>query len=188
MEPFSPDLTTILVLVAVILAGVTFIMLTVVIICLLRAKYRRPRTVKPVDDVTDESDSDISIGTAVNVKPAKKPSSKGRFKKAAKPKVQRTVSPVHSVVSIDDTPFPSYSGNRDRTQQLPMKPVPPVPNNRNPMYNVQQQRQRSRSPVTTVSDGQFIERRTPYPADVLVQDKKMKNHLRFPRDRSYEYS
>jgi hypothetical protein len=173
MEPFSDEILSILVLIAVILAGVTFIAVTILIICLLCFRYRHSATVSPVDShsitPTDSRRSSVSsVSSAITSIPIKSP-----VVKSTRRQEQR--SPSNSISIIDER---SYDNRKKHSQVYSYDDT--TIRNESRVYS--QRRQQHQKPTTDV---RFIDRATPYPPDVIARERVMMAHLRIPRNNKH---
>jgi hypothetical protein len=172
MEPFSVETLTILILIAVILAGVTFIAVFILIICLLCIKYHRSNTISPVDtrSITSSISSDSHLSSVSSI-PIKNPVvlSNKRKKQSSRPKNYHP----NSMSILYERPY----NNQNKHQQVYKNEdndETTVSESRVYIQRHQERQQQRFKPITNV---RFIDRHTPYPPDVLARERIMMNHL-----------
>lgn len=183
MEPLSPDTLTILVLVGVILSGVAFIGVSILIICLLYKKYGRSNIVRPVNtrsrtssDSYDSRPSSASSYSSSSVSSIPVKSSAITSTKREEPeKSQLQKYRSDSISIIDEHP----SNNQKKHQQVYDETTIKSESRIDTQRHKSRRQQQSVKPTTNV---QFLDRRTPYPADVIARERVMMSYHRLPID------
>ena len=187
MQPFSPELLSILVLVGIIVAGVSLILLLVVIIYLCCSRRQRSRAIEPeVNHSNSSSDHEDEESTSVALPLSPKPAPKSTIKhqKRARTPVDAYLSESHSEIE-EVLVVPNRNGKRKQlplqNQHRRMRPQHDDIMKRDegrpydPFYP-----QRTKPGSKSVVDTRFPERHTPYPPDVMRRERIMMDHIQFP--------
>ncbi|CAF1578692.1 unnamed protein product [Rotaria sp. Silwood1] len=187
MVQISQDTLPILVLIAVILAGVTFIAVTIVIICLLCIKYRSSKK------STDEEHLSTKSSTTHSARSSPAPSSASSLsevsvrsnstktpvvtiprKKQRPPSVPLSdyrsdrISVIDEVSSDDETTHKQVI-KHDKKHNTIVRNDSQV----NTQRYIQRQQQKQEKPIKPITDVRFIDRHTPYPPDVIERERYM---------------
>jgi len=180
MQPFSLELLTILVLIAITLAVITFLTVLItfiVYIFLFCSKRRQSKTIKPAPRHSTSSTISVHNHTPpISPVPIKTPIRNGNQHK----KVER---------HYDDNSFMDenfYLNNKNKYQQqeyIRDKNDETTTINESRMY-VQRHQKQQYQPIKPVTDIRILDRHTPYPADVIARDRLM-NNTRFTMDNKY---
>jgi hypothetical protein len=173
MEPFSPELLTILVLAALSWAGVTFIGVIVgfiVFICISRSKHRRDKHIYPTK--TRSTASSISIDNhppSIQSIIMKNPIIPIQKQEPHKPRHDQSYSS-----SNQKNKYKQQEYINDDTTSIVNESRKTAPRHQRQQYR----------PIKPTTDVGFIDRHTPYPPDVIAREKFMYN-IRFPGDEKY---
>ncbi|CAF1117904.1 unnamed protein product [Adineta ricciae] len=185
MEPLSNDLLTILVLVSISWAGVTFIAVIIISIIYIYKRCKKPsnpRIISPVQILSRSSsvttDQHFTPIAPTPIKPSKygKPSNK-RDEPQYYPDTMSTIGEESYSSRTNDQSYPvnnSYRRKENRNDtfrsniQGPTRPQYPT------LF-------RSVNPATDI---RVLNRHTPYPPDVIARDKRMEAN-RFPMEEKF---
>lgn len=173
MEPFSPEVLTILTIISICLIGVTclaVLIIGLIILCRRCLKRRRPKAIKPIRTPSILSNDELS--PRVTPIPNK-----------SHDQHKRTTRHYETPSVLDEL---SYSGQPNKYQQQDFmhddNDETTVKNDNRTF--IQRQQKRSFQNVKPVANLRITDRQTPYPADVIAREKLM-NNTRFPMDSKY---
>jgi hypothetical protein len=174
MEPFSPTLLTILVLICISWTGITFIAVLIIFIiflCKKYSKYRGSKFIRPI-----RTPSTISLENQSG------PITPAPVKYLDHEKTR------YDTHTIPDEP--SYSNQQNRYQQQEYMrddndetTTTTATTNDVRMYTQRPQKRLYQS-VKPLADIRVTDRHTPYPADVIARDRLM-NYTRFSAENKY---
>ncbi|CAF2710709.1 unnamed protein product [Rotaria sp. Silwood2] len=181
MLVLSSEILNILVLVAVILAGITFIAVSIVIICFLCIKYRSPKI------TTDEEHLSVRSPTSHSSRSSPAPSPSSLSSSSSLNVSSSTKTPVLTVPKKKQPPIPLTDFRSDRISvidevtsddEIEDKRVNKHDKNYDTIVrndtrvNTQRyiHRQQQEKPITDV---RVINRHTPYPDDVIQRERVM---------------
>lgn len=167
MVTVEGDLLTILVVLALVFAGLAFFLVfgTVVYLCFI---YHR--STSPVYPIYDDSPSPTFERRPSVITPSPIPLS------TSKPPKQKPVAgkPIQTRRPLARPQRPRVHSDLDSTIELIDSQIS------DPSFRPE--------PTTTVRTGldrNFTVRRTPYPPDIIARDKRMNDHIQFPRPNRY---
>jgi hypothetical protein len=184
MLQFGADLLTILVLISLSLAGVTFIAVLIFLIIYIFSclKRRRSKSIKPIP--THSTKSSVAIddhSPSISPIPIKTPVRSSDQHKKSEQKIQR-----YDTFNItNEHPFGSHN-NKNRYQQqeyIHDENDETTTINESRIYDPYHQKRQYQSFKPT-GDLRIIDRHTPYPPDVIAREKLMQN-IRFPTENKF---
>lgn len=186
MVSFSTELLTILVLISISLAGITFIAVLIVSIIYIYSfwsKRRKLKSIKPIP--THSTGSTISIhdeSPAISPVPIKFPIRSTDKHKKPERRIQH-----YDENSVTDEQF--YLNNKNKYQQQEYMhdendETTTTTINESRIYRQRHQNRQQQPPMKPLTDIRILDRHTPYPPDVIARERLM-NITRFPMDNKY---
>jgi len=182
MVSFSPELLTILVLISISLAGITFIVVLIISIIYIYSfcsKRRQLKSIKPMP--THSTGSTISINhqsPGISPVPIKIPTRSTDQQKKSERRKQH-----YDEDSFTDEQF--YLNNKNKYQQQDENDDTTTINEGHMYIPRHQKRQHHQQPpMKPLTDIRILDRHTPYPPDVIARERLM-NITRFPMDNKY---
>jgi hypothetical protein len=185
MVSFSIELLTILVLISISLAGITFIavlIISIIYIYSFCSKRRQLKSIKPIP--THSTSSVISIDNqtpAISPVPIKFPIRSTDKQKKLERHIQH-----YDENSVIDEQF--YLNNKNKYQQQEYihdeNDETTTTINENQIYRQRHQKRQHQQSMKPLTDIRILDRHTPYPPDVIAREKLM-NITRFPMDNKY---
>ncbi|CAF2000595.1 unnamed protein product [Rotaria magnacalcarata] len=188
MEPFTPEILTVVVLIAVILSGVTFVAFIILIICLIRSKHRRVKAEIGDNDDNDADDDDaLLVATSNDLSHARSPSISSSLSSSIQtpaaripmvqiprkkklpptPKHRPHVISVLEEYSSDDQMKHKHVYRYDESGDT-------IITNDSRLQNPDpQQKKRHAKSFKPVIESNFATRETPYPPDIIKREQFM---------------
>ncbi|CAF3052130.1 unnamed protein product [Rotaria socialis] len=198
MEPFTPEILTSVVLIAIVLSGVTFVALTILIICLIRSKRGRVKAEIDDNDNDDDDDDDDdgdddddvslpatskdsshtrspSISPTLSSPSIRTPAGQTPMVQIPQKKKLPSAAPKHRsrVISVTD----EYSSNDQMKHKHAYRHDASydtiITNDSRLQSSQPQQKQQHAKLFKPVIEGNFVTRETPYPPDIIKREQFM---------------
>ncbi|CAF0983026.1 unnamed protein product [Rotaria sordida] len=180
MVLFQPETLTILVLIAVILAGVTFIAVSILIIYLICIRYctsnrtTNDDSLSTIPSVSDSNrSSPVPSSSSIRSTPIKAPVVTIPKKKQPPPSTPLTDYHSDRITVIDEVSSDDEIKHKQIKKQDKIYSTTIRNDNRVNTQHYMQRRQQREKPIKPITDVRVIDRHTPYPTDVLQRERYM---------------